>query len=140
MHGDSEYNIMFGPDICGYSTKKVHVIFRYNGENHLIKKDIKCKDDELTHIYTLVVTPDNKYKVCRERNNGGMGEGLLLAGRWMKFKTFEPAGQFMITKVYFIQARVFRQEWFPLPAPLGGRRSFHSFLNQKHFCEHPTPK
>ena len=63
MHGDSEYNIMFGPDICGYSTKKVHVIFRYNGENHLVKKDIKCKDDELTHIYTLIVTPDNKYKV-----------------------------------------------------------------------------
>ena len=67
MHGDSEYNIMFGPDICGYSTKKVHVIFRYKGENHLIKKDIKCKDDELTHIYTLIVTPDNKYKVIFEK-------------------------------------------------------------------------
>lgn len=32
-----------GPDICGYSTKKVHVIFNYKGQNHLIKKDIKCK-------------------------------------------------------------------------------------------------
>merc|ERR1711970_1361951 len=63
MHGDSEYNIMFGPDICGYSTKKVHVIFNYKGKNHLINKDIKCKDDETTHIYTLIVTPDNKYKV-----------------------------------------------------------------------------
>lgn len=64
MHGDSAYNLMFGPDICGYSTKKVHVIFRYKGENHLIKKDIKCKDDELAHIYTLIVSPDNTYKVC----------------------------------------------------------------------------
>jgi calreticulin len=64
MHGDSEYNIMFGPDICGYSTKRIHVIFNYKGKNHLINKDVKCKDDELTHIYTLVVTPDNKYKVA----------------------------------------------------------------------------
>ena len=24
--GDTPYSIMFGPDICGYSTKKVHVI------------------------------------------------------------------------------------------------------------------
>lgn len=32
-----------GPDICGYSTKKVHVIFNYKGTNHLIKKEIKCK-------------------------------------------------------------------------------------------------
>merc|ERR1711935_622468 len=63
MHGESEYNIMFGPDICGYSTKKGHVIFNYKGKNHLINKDIKCKDDETTHIYTLIVTPDNKYKV-----------------------------------------------------------------------------
>lgn len=73
MHGDSEYNIMFGPDICGYSTKKVHVIFRYNGENHLIKKDIKCKDDELTHIYTLIVTPDNKYQVLIDNEEAASG-------------------------------------------------------------------
>jgi calreticulin len=54
---------MFGPDICGYSTKKVHVIFNYNGQNLLTKKEIKCKDDELTHLYTLIVRPDNTYTV-----------------------------------------------------------------------------
>merc|ERR1712004_384180 len=54
---------MFGPDICGYSTKKVHVIFNYEGKNHLIKEDIKCKDDEYTHVYTLHVKPDNTYEV-----------------------------------------------------------------------------
>ena len=43
MTGDSEYNIMFGPDICGPGTKKVHVIFQYKGKNLLIKKDIRCK-------------------------------------------------------------------------------------------------
>ncbi|XP_071384082.1 calreticulin [Centroberyx affinis] len=63
MHGDSKYNIMFGPDICGPGTKKVHVIFNYKGKNHLINKDIRCKDDEYTHLYTLVVNPDNTYEV-----------------------------------------------------------------------------
>jgi Calreticulin family len=43
MHGDTPYHIMFGPDICGYSTKKVHVIFNYKGKNLLTKKDIRCK-------------------------------------------------------------------------------------------------
>ncbi|XP_051985438.1 calreticulin-like [Xyrauchen texanus] len=63
MHGDSQYYIMFGPDICGYSTKKVHVIFNYKGKNHLINKEIKCKDDELTHLYTLILNPDQTYEV-----------------------------------------------------------------------------
>lgn len=63
MHGDSEYSVMFGPDICGPGTKKVHVIFNYKGENKLINKDIRCKDDEATHLYRLHVKPDNTYKV-----------------------------------------------------------------------------
>ena len=40
MHGDSPYNVMFGPDICGPGTKMVHLIFSHKGKNHLIKKDI----------------------------------------------------------------------------------------------------
>lgn len=63
MHGESEYKIMFGPDICGPATKKVHVIFNYKGKNLLINKDIRCKDDELTHLYRLHVKPDNTYQV-----------------------------------------------------------------------------
>jgi len=63
MHGESPYLIMFGPDICGFSTKKVHVIFNYKGKNLLIKKDIKCKDDDFTHLYTLIVNADNTYVV-----------------------------------------------------------------------------
>ncbi|XP_074835736.1 calreticulin [Carettochelys insculpta] len=68
MHGDSEYNIMFGPDICGPGTKKVHVIFNYKGKNILINKDIRCKDDEFTHLYTLIVRPDNTYEVKIDNN------------------------------------------------------------------------
>ncbi|KAK0408413.1 hypothetical protein QR680_003941 [Steinernema hermaphroditum] len=63
FHGETPYNVMFGPDICGPGTKKVHVIFNYKGKNHLIKKDIRCKDDELTHLYTLVLNADNTYEV-----------------------------------------------------------------------------
>merc|ERR1712110_988123 len=63
LHGESSYNLMFGPDICGYSTKKVHVIFNYEGKNHLIKKEIKCKDDQFTHVYTLAIKQDNTYEV-----------------------------------------------------------------------------
>uniref|UniRef100_A0A6M2DZV1 Calreticulin n=1 Tax=Xenopsylla cheopis TaxID=163159 RepID=A0A6M2DZV1_XENCH len=63
MHGESPYEIMFGPDICGPGTKKVHVIFSYKGKNVLINKDIRCKDDVYTHVYTLIVKPDNTYEV-----------------------------------------------------------------------------
>ena len=52
-----------GPDICGPSNKKVHVIFSYKGKNHLIKKEIRPKDDVYTHLYTLVVKPDQTYEV-----------------------------------------------------------------------------
>lgn len=45
-----------GPDICGYSTKKVHVIFNYKGKNHLIKKDIKCK----ARLTETVLDPERK--------------------------------------------------------------------------------
>lgn len=63
MTGDSPYFVMFGPDICGPGTKKVHAIFGYKGNNLLTKKDIRCKDDEFTHLYTLIVNPDKTYEV-----------------------------------------------------------------------------
>jgi len=63
LHGDSPYLIMFGPDICGPGTKKVHVIFNYKNKNLLVKKDIRCKDDVYTHLYTLILRPDNTYEV-----------------------------------------------------------------------------
>jgi len=63
FNGEAPYDIMFGPDVCGTSTKRVHVIFNYKGKNHLIKKDIKCETDKLTHVYTLIVRPDQTYEV-----------------------------------------------------------------------------
>jgi calreticulin len=63
FNGDSKYNIMFGPDICGYSTKKTHVILTYKGENKLIKKEPRAETDTFTHLYTLILRPDNTYVV-----------------------------------------------------------------------------
>merc|ERR1719504_583531 len=73
MHGESPYNIMFGPDICGPGTKKVHVIFEHKGKNHLIKKDIRCKDDVFTHLYTLIVNTDGTYEVLIDNDSAQTG-------------------------------------------------------------------
>ena len=54
---------MFGPDICGSGTKRVHAIFTYKGKNLLTKKTVNCETDELTHVYTLIVNPDKTYQV-----------------------------------------------------------------------------
>ncbi|CAN0897238.1 CRT1 [Linum grandiflorum] len=61
--GDTPYSIMFGPDICGYSTKKVHAILTYNGTNHLIKKEVPCETDQLSHVYTFIIRPDATYSI-----------------------------------------------------------------------------
>jgi len=79
MTGESDYNIMFGPDVCGTSTKRVHVIFTNKGKNHLIKKTIPCESDQLTHVYTLIVRPDNTYEV---RIDGNKKESGSLADDW----------------------------------------------------------
>ncbi|CAM9730778.1 unnamed protein product [Bubo scandiacus] len=47
LSGDSHYYIMFGPDICGSETKKVHVILNYKNKPHPIKKVIRCKTYEV---------------------------------------------------------------------------------------------
>jgi len=76
FNGDDAYNLMFGPDICG-QTKKTHVIFSNNGKNYLTKKDAKCETDEWTHLYTLILKPDNTYKVLvdsKEVSSGSLKE------------------------------------------------------------------
>merc|ERR1711966_353176 len=63
FEGESKYNIMFGPDVCGSSTKKTHVIFYYNDKNLDKKKEVRSESDTLSHLYTLIVKPDNTYEV-----------------------------------------------------------------------------
>merc|ERR1712021_131152 len=58
------YNIMFGPDKCGY-TKRTHLIFNYKGKNVLKKSDLDYKQEgEGTwDLYRLVLKPDNTVRV-----------------------------------------------------------------------------
>ena len=73
MHGDSPYHIKFGPDICGPGNKKVYIIFTYKEKNHLIKKDIRGKDDVFTHLYTLIVNTDGTYEVLIDNESAMKG-------------------------------------------------------------------
>lgn len=68
-------SIMFGPDICGYSTKKVHAILTRDGKNHLIKHDVPCETDQLTHVYTFIIHPDSTYSILvdnEEKRSGNL--------------------------------------------------------------------
>merc|ERR1712125_137472 len=60
----TEYNIMFGPDKCGY-TKRTHLIFNYKGKNVLKKSDLSYKqeDEGTSHLYRMVLKPDNTVRV-----------------------------------------------------------------------------
>jgi len=68
---------MFGPDICG-TNKRTHLIFNYKGKNYLIKNEISCESDEFTHLYTLILNPDQSFKVLvdnKEERSGTLPEG-----------------------------------------------------------------
>jgi len=65
--GDSEYGVMFGPDVCG-TTRKTHVILTYDKKegkptNYLHNGDVKVETDKFTHLYTLIIKKDNTYEV-----------------------------------------------------------------------------
>jgi len=73
FNGDSQYYIMFGPDICG-ATKKIHLIFHYKGKNLEWKKQPRAESDELTHFYTVIVNPDNTYEVLVDNEKKESGK------------------------------------------------------------------
>merc|ERR1712151_984347 len=58
------YNIMFGPDKCGY-TKRTHLIFNYKGNNVLKKSDLSYKQENegTSHVYRMILKPDNTVRV-----------------------------------------------------------------------------
>jgi len=65
---ETEYAVMFGPDLCGTSTRRTQVIFNYNGKKDGKLNNLQCKDqgkietDRLSHRYTLIVRPDNTFE------------------------------------------------------------------------------
>jgi len=72
---------MFGPDVCGTSTKKTHVIFHHEATNKnlLVKKEIRAETDQVSHVYTLIVHPDDTYEV---RIDGEKKESGSLTADW----------------------------------------------------------
>merc|ERR1712194_486283 len=58
------YNIMFGPDKCGY-TKRTHLIFNYDGKNVLKKSDLAYKQEGegTSHVYRMTLKADNTVTV-----------------------------------------------------------------------------
>jgi calreticulin len=75
--GDTPYAVMFGPDVCGTSNKKTHVILHDHkkDENLLVKKEVSTETDDLTHLYTLLIKPDNTFQVFID--NKSVREGSL---------------------------------------------------------------
>jgi len=78
FNGDSDYSIMFGPDICG-TTKRTHFILNYKGKNHLIKREIRAETDKISHVYTMILNPDNTYEV---RIDGVKAQSGSLSDDW----------------------------------------------------------
>merc|ERR1719350_773089 len=71
--GDSEYEIMFGPDICG-ATKRVHAILRHDKENLLINKEVRAPADEFTHFYTFELNPDGTFDILVDGESKKSGD------------------------------------------------------------------
>ena len=71
--GDTEYGFMFGPDICGSSTRRTHVILTHNDKNHLVSKDVKCETDQVSHLYTMVVRSDDTFEILIDGTSARSG-------------------------------------------------------------------
>ncbi|XP_045903822.1 calmegin [Micropterus dolomieu] len=79
------YTIMFGPDKCG-EDYKLHFIFRHQNplnkdleEKHAKRADVDLKKfytDKKTHLYTLVLNPDNSYEMFIDQSSVSRGSLL----------------------------------------------------------------
>ncbi|KAI9505788.1 Calreticulin/calnexin, partial [Coemansia spiralis] len=61
--GESKYEVMFGPDICGSTNRRVHAIINYNDTNNQIDKVIQPRGDQLTHQYTFWLKTDKTFEI-----------------------------------------------------------------------------
>uniref|UniRef100_A0A8C5LZ95 Calmegin n=1 Tax=Leptobrachium leishanense TaxID=445787 RepID=A0A8C5LZ95_9ANUR len=79
------YTIMFGPDKCG-EDYKLHFIFRHKNpiiedydEKHAKRPEVDLKkyfNDKKTHLYTLVLKPDNTFEMFIDQT--AVSQGSLL--------------------------------------------------------------
>ena len=84
MDGKTPYIFMFGPDICGAGKQFTQFIVGYDKLKHRrqatrpqtyhhLRKRLHCETDKMTHLYTLIIRPDNtyEYRVDNSRVDGG---------------------------------------------------------------------
>lgn len=83
--GDSPYNIMFGPDICG-SSKRTHVILAYPQEDTSETKtnvdkaeNVRVESDTSAHLYAFLLKKDGTYMV---KIDGDVVAGGTVADDW----------------------------------------------------------
>ncbi|XP_023375762.1 calmegin isoform X1 [Pteropus vampyrus] len=89
FYDKTSYTIMFGPDKCG-EDYKLHFIFRHKHpktgvfeEKHAKPPDVDLKKfftDRKTHLYTLVMNPDDTFEVLIDQivvNKGSLLEDVL---------------------------------------------------------------
>ncbi|OHT14885.1 Calreticulin family protein [Tritrichomonas foetus] len=60
---ETDYLLMFGPDICGSTFRRTHFIIRHNGKQYETLHPINCFKDHLTHAYTLIIRKNNTIEV-----------------------------------------------------------------------------
>uniref|UniRef100_A0A8C5HPE9 Calmegin n=1 Tax=Gouania willdenowi TaxID=441366 RepID=A0A8C5HPE9_GOUWI len=85
FHDRTQYSIMFGPDKCG-EDYKLHFIFCHKNplnkdveEKHAKRADVDLKKfytDRKTHLYTLVLNPDNSYELLIDQSTVSRGSLL----------------------------------------------------------------
>ncbi|XP_075400926.1 calmegin [Tenrec ecaudatus] len=91
FYDKTSYTIMFGPDKCG-EDYKLHFIFRHKHpktgvfeEKHAKPPDVDLKKyftDRKTHLYTLVMNPDNTFEILIDQvvvNKGSLLEDVVPA-------------------------------------------------------------
>lgn len=80
LRDDTPYSIMFGPDVCGGSTNKVHLIIQHMNQKSGKREEKHLRfpptvpTDEVSHVYTAILFPENNtYSVLvdGEEKKGG---------------------------------------------------------------------
>lgn len=85
FHDKTPYSIMFGPDKCG-EDYKLHFIFQHKNpltgefeEKHAAKPSASLTGfytDKKSHLYTLVINPDNTFSISVDQKEVGSGSLL----------------------------------------------------------------
>jgi len=81
LHAESPYIVMFGPDKCG-ATNKVHLIIRHRNpvsdewSEHHLQSPPTPAGDKNSHLYTLIIRPDNTFEVLIDGSQARAGSLL----------------------------------------------------------------